>query len=538
MSGPFTDIEAGQEVEVRHLLFAIILTFGILATSRVAMAQSLIEQLVMPGPLAESHAKAEKECGNCHDAFSTHSQPHLCLTCHKEIDKDRKSLTGYHGRQPDALKQECRTCHTDHKGRAADIMQLDRDRFDHDLTNYRLLDSHKPVVCESCHAAKKPFHKTSTICFDCHKTNDAHKGRLGEKCDGCHLPTKWRKTKPFDHGKTKFPLEAAHKDVTCATCHIGEIYKNLAQNCSSCHKLQDIHGGRYGEKCETCHGQTKWKEATFDHNAKTKFPLHGAHAKVKCDGCHTGDLYRDKLSVACVSCHKKQDPHNGALGERCEKCHNDLDWRVALFNHNQTRFPLIGKHAAVACGGCHHTLIYKDTPLACASCHADKVHQGRLGLNPQCGDCHTPVGWSRWHFDHARQAHYPLTGAHARLKCETCHAVKGASLNLPIACEACHKDKTHQGRLGAEPKCGSCHDTGTWSHWRFDHGQRTGYPLTGAHLRLKCEACHSKPNPPSLKLGTDCASCHRKDDPHMGAFGRSCERCHTTADWRHVNIRN
>ena len=159
--------------------------------------------------------------------------------------------------------------------------------------------------------------------------------------------TKWSRLKPYDHGKTKFALEGAHKNVDCATCHVGEIYKDLARTCVSCHRLQDVHSDRYGPKCEACHDQSKWKNVRFDHD-KTKYPLRGAHKKVKCDACHTGDIYREKLAMTCVSCHKKQDPHKNELGPRCEQCHNENNWRQkAGFDHDLTRFPLIG----TACSG-------------------------------------------------------------------------------------------------------------------------------------------------------------------------------------------
>jgi hypothetical protein len=77
-----------------------------------------------------------------------------------------------------------------------------------------------------------------------------------------------------------------------------------------------IHGGRYGAKCDTWHDSNKWATIRFNHDRDTKFPLRAAHAKVRCDACHTGDLYRDKLQTACVSCHRKDDRHDGQLGAR------------------------------------------------------------------------------------------------------------------------------------------------------------------------------------------------------------------------------
>lgn len=509
----------------------------LIATIGCAQGQRLIESLVIPGPVVEGHAKLESQCEKCHEPFSRATQSRLCLDCHKEIVGDRQERRGFHGKQIDARDRECRACHTEHKGRNADVVGLDRERFDHDLTNYRLVDAHRTVECNSCHAARTPFHKTSSKCADCHKKADPHKGRLGDRCDNCHSPTDWRNVKSFDHGKTKFPLEGAHKEVACATCHAGEAYKDLAQSCVSCHRIQDIHGERYGDKCETCHNQSKWKEAKFDHD-KTKFQLRGAHAKAKCDVCHTGNLYRDKLNVACVTCHKNQDAHKGQLGDRCERCHNDADWRKNIaFDHDRTRFALTGEHAVAPCEGCHSSANYKDAPIQCEKCHKDSRHQGRLGANAACGKCHNPSAWSRWKFDHGRATRFPLTGAHQRAKCESCHSVKNPpTLALPMACESCHKDY-HRGYLGQRPKCATCHDTSAWSHWRFDHARQAGYPLIGAHAKLKCESCHKVENPATLKIGSDCVSCHRGDDPHMGSFGRSCDKCHTPVSWKKVGIR-
>ncbi|MDE2364587.1 MAG: cytochrome C, partial [Hyphomicrobiales bacterium] len=208
------------------------------------------------------------------------------------------------------------------------------------------------------------------------------------------------------------------------------------------------------------------------------------------------------------------------------------------FDHARSRFALLGRHQAIACEDCHRTQIYKDTPLACDKCHADIVHRGRLGTTAQCQTCHNAETWKRWKYDHGRQAHYPLTGAHAKLVCETCHAIPGGALKLPVACVSCHADRVHQGRLGASPKCEACHDSSTWKRWRFDHGFKAHYPLTGAHARLECETCHAAKNPPNLKLPRDCATCHRRDDPHANNFGPVCDKCHTTSNWRQVNIRN
>jgi hypothetical protein len=428
-----------------------------MAPASTVQSQTLFEQLVMPGPVVEGHAKLEKECGNCHEPFSRKSQTRRCLDCHKEIAVDRTTSRGFHGRQPDT-KQECNHCHTDHKGRDADIVQLDRETFNHAFTTFLLRDAHKAVSCSGCHAPTVKFRKAPGRCFDCHKEKDPHKGRLGEKCNDCHSEIAWRQVKTFDHGTTKFPLQGAHRDVTCAICHKGERYKGVGTLCLDCHKIQDAHAGRYGGKCESCHDQNKWKVVHFDHDKATKYPLKGAHAKVKCDSCHTGDLYRDKLATTCVSCHQKDDRHKGQLGNRCEQCHGEASWRrITSFDHDISRFPLIGRHAVVACEECHHSQQFKGTPLSCGACHRDVHHEGRLG--PNCALCHNPNSWKRWRYDHDTQTRYPLTGAHRGLGCQACHVTKNvAKATLPMDCLACHRqDDAHHGAFG--PACERCHTT-------------------------------------------------------------------------------
>jgi len=430
-----------------------------------AAPQTVLERMIMPGPLALSHAKYEGDCAKCHRPFSRQSQTSLCLDCHTEISADRSAERGFHGRQVEAAKQECNRCHTDHKGRQADIVSLDRETFDHDDTNYQLVDAHRSVTCVQCHLSTVAFRKAPSRCIDCHRQIDPHRGALGEVCDTCHSVSAWHQTRTFDHTKTKFPLEGAHRDVGCATCHVGQVYKDISHTCVSCHRLQDVHAQRYGNACETCHDQTRFKPAHFDHD-KTKYPLRGAHAKVACDACHIGFIYRDKLNTTCVSCHRRNDPHQGQLGQRCQTCHDDVDWqKKILFDHDLTRFPLIGLHASVLCEECHRNLTFKNTPILCERCHQDSHHQGRLSA--RCATCHTPNGWARWQFDHTRQANYALTGAHAKLACETCHATRNPpTLRLATDCYSCHRRAdAHSGSFGRS--CERCHGTSNWRALKF-----------------------------------------------------------------------
>src|SRR5579863_8608966 len=83
-----------------------------------------VETLLMPGKVTHAHEKQEGDCANCHDRSNVRTQTTLCLDCHKEIAADVRQKTGFHGRMPNAGAGECKACHTEHKGRAADIVQL------------------------------------------------------------------------------------------------------------------------------------------------------------------------------------------------------------------------------------------------------------------------------------------------------------------------------------------------------------------------------------------------------------------------------
>ena len=67
------------------------------------------------------------------------------------------------------------------------------------------------------------------------------------------------------------------------------------------------HKGDFGQKCESCHTEKRWKEILFDHDKKTKYPLLWKHRDAKCTTCHKGDAYKEKLQTTCTSCHKKDD---------------------------------------------------------------------------------------------------------------------------------------------------------------------------------------------------------------------------------------
>jgi len=285
---------------------------------------------------------------------------------------------------------------------------------------------------------------------------------------------------------------------------------DIATNCVTCHRQDDEHRGRFGTECQTCHTTQKWERATFDHD-RTDFPLIGKHARLECEDCHVGEKLTG-LESACVSCHSKDDTHEGQYGTSCERCHVAEGWEQATFDHSITG------------------LLYNDRPLdiatSCVVCHrADDKHEGEFG--EACYECHVPDGWDQVTFDHAR-TDFPLEGAHLQVACMECH-IDQRFTGTPTDCAACHPEpKIHVGLFGTQ--CADCHNVNAWSPALLP---KHTFPIN--HRRRKniaCDVCHDQG---TFKTYT-CYNCHEHNPAKIERKHRKegirefqdCMRCHPT----------
>lgn len=384
----------------------------------------------------------EVTCKKCHADHPTNYKgaSQECVACHLKADKHK----GKYGKK-------CETCHVDREWKAI-VFNHDRE------TKFKLLGKHETVKCLACHKGPLYKEKTPITCIACHRKDDVHKGGVGDKCETCHTEEKWKTTK-FDHDKnTKYKLLGKHVTTKCEACHKPGVKEKLALTCVGCHKSKDKHKDEFGPKCESCHKESDWKTIIFDHTRDTKYPLKGKHEKAKCVACHTGKLYQQKLSLDCVSCHKKHDVHKDQLGKRCESCHDENTWKEAKIDHGRARFPLLGLHVKVECKKCHLTQLYRDTSSDCFSCHKQddsKVHKLRLGK--KCESCHNARSWKAWDFNHDTRTKFKLEGGHKKPDCYACHKKElEGRFAVPRSCAGCHEDEdVHQGEFGQQ--CERCH---------------------------------------------------------------------------------
>jgi cytochrome c1 len=504
-----------------------------LASLFIACPAQAVDTFVMPGDLIYKHAKLEATCEKCHLKFDKKAQSGLCADCHKEVGKDIAEQRGYHGRLE--AGKECNDCHPDHKGRWALGVTLDKEKFDHAKTDYPLKDGHadSKVQCESCHLAGKKYSEASSVCNECHKKGDKHKGMMGTDCERCHSEITWKKL-AFDHNKTAYKLLGRHNEVQCFKCHMDDNYKETPKLCNTCHKKVDIHKGSLGIKCDDCHVERNWKEFTFDHDRKSTYSLLFKHRQVKCASCHINDKYKG-TPLLCKSCHKKDDTHKGIFGTKCDDCHVEKGWKETQFDHDRkSTYPLLFKHKQVKCASCHKDdWIKGKLKTACISCHKkDDKHKNVFGS--KCETCHVEKDWKEIVFDHDRQTRTPLLGKHKQAKCADCHKSGRFIDKMPTLCFECHaKDDMHKNTFG--PMCGTCHNEKNWKEIFFDHYQETDYRLVGKHVGPKCVACHKVRIYEDERFRKDCIYCHKKDDVHKGKDGKECETCHTEmVSWKQI----
>lgn len=248
--------------------------------------------------------------------------------------------------------------------------------------------------------------------------------------------------------------------------------------------------------------------------------------------------------VATMSATKS--PHGDKLKVECIVCHTTENWNKIKpngFNHNTTKFPLVGQHQMVDCRKCHTSLDFSKTSTECASCHTD-IHEGTVGND--CVRCHKTNSWIVTNIRQIhRQQGFPLMGEHASADCNRCHTSASTLRfnNRRSDCYSCHQFqyentiKPNHKKSGFGIDCERCHDMAGVS-WNligkgFDHGV---FPLTGAH-NTACENCHYN-NDYSVKLSIECNSCHSPGPAntlspvHTTKFLKfSCGECHNTTSW-------
>ncbi len=367
---------------------------------------------------------------------------------------------------------------------------------------------------------------------NCTKCHELGKQVTNEKCLDCHKPL-----------KTRIDLNKGY--------HSSTEVANVA--CVKCHN--DHHGRKFQI--------IRFEPDTFNHQL-AGYELLGKHKGINCIDCHKKEFITDKqirdkkytylgLNTECLTCH--EDYHQNTLSASCSECHNFELFKPAVnFNHNNTDYPLLGKHSNLECEKCHKIITRNGERFQefsgiqynnCTSCHTD-VHNNQFGQN--CTQCHTVESFhvikELNNFNH-NKTRYPLEGKHQMVECKSCHKTRYTDPLAFNRCTNCHEDyHENQFRRGDDsPDCSDCHSVSGFagSSFTVQRHEKSSFPLEGAHLATPCFACHKKTDKWSFRnIGERCVDCH--EDIHDEIIDKkyypdaNCESCHEVSLWRKINF--
>ncbi len=404
-----------------------------------------------------------------------------CKSCHKESFVTNK-ISQKKSNSWLGLGTECLNCHDDYHQKTLSSKCTNchnfgafkpTSGFNHAKTKFPLVGKHQTVKCDACHKIEikgsSKFQQFAGVKFDnctnCH--TDVHQNKFGNDCRKCHNEFSFHEVKTttgFNHNNTDFPLRGSHVNVDCKKCHTKSLTTPLKHSlCSDCHS--DYHKGQFlknGNKpdCEQCHSVEKFSPSLYSiekHNL-SGFRLDGGHLATPCFSCHkkTAEWNFRILGARCTDCH--ENFHKDYISEKyvpdgnCKTCHTTENWKQVNFDHSNTNFQLLGKHAQNTCRDCHFKQTgenvvqnFRNFQKKCESCHTD-IHQKQFELSGQnnCERCHAFNSWKAEKFSH-ESARFKLDGKHQGVACNKCHKpLDGANGKYfqykfkDITCAACH----------------------------------------------------------------------------------------------------
>jgi len=326
-----------------------------------------------------------KDCGACHtvrgfDAAAPFDHAAIgyplvdehaglaCEKCHKPAARPSGARSAAPARAMPALdfkglKQACASCHADvHRGELGAECATCHTPKTFGVTSFAhhgpagfYAGQHAGLACAKCHVPatlERPvrttepvfnvrFKAAKTACASCHE--DVHLGQVGPDCETCHTVAAPRfEPVKFAHDTTAFALTGKHVPLACVACHKKETgafpagqgtavrLAGVGMQCVSCHA--DVHRGQIALRCEDCHSTTTFALKGYRHRNRALADFFvGAHAAAACDQCHERTVapvadgpptMNFGVTATCTSCHT--DPHRGAMGSDCIRCHKPL----------------------------------------------------------------------------------------------------------------------------------------------------------------------------------------------------------------------
>ena len=327
---------------------------------------------LLPENCFACHATAQwtglsSDCSSCHQSnFESTSEPdheengfpqNLCETCHSQdgwqpsifshtatsIGCETCHMVQYTGTVDPphselSFPTDCSSCHS--------VDQWSPSSFAHDVetTGFLTDGAHSQISCISCHETWDPPSEIRTCASSsCHldnfteSSNPPHETmNFSQNCVDCHTTTAWNPS-AFQHNElnTGYPLEGAHTNVECQSCHSPWQIIPEVRTCAdaSCH-LPDYNAATdpnhatasYPLECETCHSMTAWEPSTFNHDGQS-FPIYSGQHRNEwndCSQCHVDANDFEVFTCFGSGCHNVAEMNNEHCeGANCESCNGN-----------------------------------------------------------------------------------------------------------------------------------------------------------------------------------------------------------------------
>lgn len=323
------------------------------------------------------------------------------------------------------------------------------------------------------------------------------------KCESCHICKKpsfanpCLRPCPRHFGKNQQAMESDEGPNVITLNELEKVYEAVVFS----HKLH-AHMTELGDGCVSCHHYT---------------PTDQSHPP--CKECHdpkvaSASLEKPGLKGAyhrqCMGCHQEWSSE-----QDCEICH-------AMKEKKKKQGSEYVVHAYRPCSEPDQKLYKTSHQNGDFVTFFHNNHSKLYGLS--CRDCHQEEACIRCHY----QGKKPVS------------VVKASADLMHHKCSACHN-------ISAEKGCSKCHSK--FERKRFDHKVASGWPLTGKHRKLSCQACHPS-GKRITKLSRNCNGCHASwnsknfshavtglalDENHRD---NDCQDCHANRGFTKVGCEN
>ena len=322
-----------------------------------APVQAAVESLLMPGPVTQAHAKLEVRVQQL-----PRSQPIAARRASCASTATRRSPPTCATSGAPRSHDQCRApasavgCHTEHRGRDSDIVQLEPGRSS--IIARPISRSRARIARWPARAATRPgeaYRKAPPTCVSCHKDDDYPRGPAGQGLRRLPQPATAGQGRSFDHGKTDFALTGAHQADHLRRLPPRRPLQGIAED------LRRLP--RHRRCAPRLSAATTAASATRPATGRRRSSIMQRRPASRCWARTPSSTARPATAAATTRTRCRRTataaieptiPTPARFGDKCNDCHgNEPGSRSTTITRRDAKFALEGAHAKLGCHVCH-----------------------------------------------------------------------------------------------------------------------------------------------------------------------------------------